>query len=324
MPPKKGGGAVLELAPRKVQDVQDAATPAAAAKALEGLVGLCAEEGGACALTGSGALEALATVVRGMDDGALTTAHVDAAAAASGFLKALAAAPDACPGQLGSDSGVVEAYVELLGGPNGAAAAATEEAVHVWRHASIALAVIASSHDGRARLHLCGGASALVPLLKPSLAAHVSMQAAAADALGSCAQSALARIELRASEPQLVELVALVATPPGAGAEELSRCARLLGALAQCLHDPPLRASLLRSPLLSAAAALACAARDAKDDAISAEVRAGAATLLAIGAHSAAGAAEIVARSLLGPMIGVVGASVADGAAEPSSAHRSR
>ena len=165
----------MELAPRKVQDVQDAATPAAAAKALEGLVGLCAEEGGACALTGSGALEALATVVRGMDDGALTTAHVDAAAAASGFLKALAAAPDACPGQLGSDSGVVEAYVELLGGPNGAAAAATEEAVHVWRHASIALAVIASSHDGRARLHLCGGASALVPLLKPSLAAHFCM-----------------------------------------------------------------------------------------------------------------------------------------------------
>ncbi|MEL0114493.1 MAG: hypothetical protein VW835_22415, partial [Rickettsiales bacterium] len=44
--------------------------------------------------------------------------------------------------------------------------------------------------------------------------------------------------------------------------------------------------------------------------AISAEVRAGAATLLAIGAHSAAGAAEIVARSLLGPMIGVVGASL--------------
>ena len=61
MPPKKGGGAALELAPRKVQEVQDAATPAAAAKALEGLVGLCAEEGGACALTGSGALEALAT-----------------------------------------------------------------------------------------------------------------------------------------------------------------------------------------------------------------------------------------------------------------------
>ena len=279
----EAAGVLAEVA-AMAQPTDDEAA-AAHAKGVQLLTALC--DAGAATTISAACLPPLLAVI------ATPAAKASRTAAASGAVPGPAVGPEgaACS---------PAAAAPPVPPPAWRSADLTESRVALLTSACTGLCSLAAYAEGRIALRRASALPPLLALLQPVLAEHAALQAQAALTLAHLAESPLCRASLRDSttRPALLGVLTLLQAPAVANdAHGLRLRAKLLLLLGFCLYDGALLPSLLSASLLTAALTLLDLptadgeAEPPSAEALqcAAELRANAASVLAIGCQYQAG-----------------------------------